>query len=111
MLFRKKLWFDMKLFMKQSGWQLNGLKNNNMIRYTKFYKNRLVKNNIYSYMTLAGEDADDWLDEFSIIGRFFIPIYFLIASGCIVYMFFFIINFEFMTFFYLLLTLSYLFLF
>lgn len=60
---------------------------------------------------ISNQNADDWLDEFSIIGRFFLPLYFIIASSAIVYMFFFIINFEFMTFFYLLLTLSYLFLF
>lgn len=45
--------------MKQFGWDLNGVKNNNMMRYTKFYKNKLVKNNIYSYMTVGAEDADD----------------------------------------------------
>lgn len=111
MLFRKTYWFDKKKFMKQVGWELNGASNNNIIRYTKFYKNKLVKNDIHSFMTMGAEDADDWLDEFSLLGRFFIPIYFFIASSCIVYMFFFIINFEFMTFFYLLLTLSYLFLF
>lgn len=82
-----------------------------MLRNTKFYKNKLVKNDIYSYMTLVSEDSDDWLDEFSLLGRFLLPLYFLVASGCIIYMFFFIINFEFMTFLYLILTLSYLFLF
>jgi len=99
MLHRKKIFFDQKMFMKQLGWDINGIKNNNMIRNTKFYKKNLTKNYIHSYLMISNQNADDWLDEFSIIGRFFLPLYFLIASAAIVYMFFFIINFEFMTFF------------
>lgn len=99
MYYLKDFWFKLRLFSHRSNWDLNGVKTNNIIRYSKFYK---FPNNNLSYYVTSGADPDDWETEMTALGRILIPIYFFFASFCVLYMFFFIINFEFMTFIYLL---------